>query len=278
MNAMQMPIIEGVGVPQDEAGRFNLNALHKASGEGANKAPNKWLRAAQTKELIAELKSQTGDSRLGQQTQTPYMAFDPLKVSHGGNASGTFAHELLAISYAGWISPAFQLKVNQVFLDFRSGRLQSPEEDEQDALPVNGRASRLRENRRIMEDVSRMMRLADNLKPNQLDVVNRATESLTGLDGLALLESAGWHRPCPTLAEQTTSEWEAAIRQWLEAEERDAFTTTDVLVGALGFVEAAITRTEQSRVGVLLKRLGYQSYRKRSPGKPGVYLYRRAVH
>jgi len=38
--------------------------------------------------------------------------------------SGTFAHELLAISYAGWISPAFHLKVNQVFIDYRTGALQ----------------------------------------------------------------------------------------------------------------------------------------------------------
>ena len=42
----------------------------------------------------------------------------------GGLSQGTFAHELLAISYAGWISPAFQLQVNQVFLDYRTGKLQ----------------------------------------------------------------------------------------------------------------------------------------------------------
>ena len=29
---------------------------------------------------------------------------------------------MLAVSYAGWISPTFHLKVNQVFLDFRSGK------------------------------------------------------------------------------------------------------------------------------------------------------------
>ncbi|EPY8596759.1 phage antirepressor KilAC domain-containing protein, partial [Escherichia coli] len=30
----------------------------------------------------------------------------------------------LAVEYAGWISPAFRLKVNQTFIDYRAGRLQ----------------------------------------------------------------------------------------------------------------------------------------------------------
>ena len=38
---------------------------------------------------------------------------------NGGNERGTYAHELLAVSYAGWISPRFQLQVNQAFLDSR---------------------------------------------------------------------------------------------------------------------------------------------------------------
>ncbi|MCV4566987.1 DNA-binding protein, partial [Escherichia coli] len=32
--------------------------------------------------------------------------------------------ELLAVVYEGWISPAFRLKVNQTFIDYRTGRLQ----------------------------------------------------------------------------------------------------------------------------------------------------------
>ncbi|WP_407235124.1 hypothetical protein [Escherichia coli] len=28
------------------------------------------------------------------------------------------------MEYAGWISPAFRLKVNQTFIDYRAGRLQ----------------------------------------------------------------------------------------------------------------------------------------------------------
>ncbi|MFM5658993.1 phage antirepressor KilAC domain-containing protein [Aeromonas veronii] len=103
-----MPVIAGVEITTDEAGRFNLNALHRASGLGASKAPAQWLRTKQAQELVAEVEKQTMQICI---------------VSVEGRNGGTFAHELLAISYAGWISPAFQLQVNQAFLDFRTGKL-----------------------------------------------------------------------------------------------------------------------------------------------------------
>ncbi|HHL2713063.1 TPA: KilA-N domain-containing protein [Yersinia enterocolitica] len=115
-----------IEITTDLKGRFNLNALHKASGLGEEKAPNRWLRAKQTQELIAELEHDLMGSEL-----TPNMALAQelieelsvnshlgqkvLKIQKGGVTPGTFAHELLAVSYAGWISPAFQLQVNQTF-------------------------------------------------------------------------------------------------------------------------------------------------------------------
>ncbi len=42
---------------------------------------------------------------------------------NGGTTPGTFAHELLAIEYAGWISPKFRLLVNQTFIDYKTGKL-----------------------------------------------------------------------------------------------------------------------------------------------------------
>lgn len=107
-----LPVIAGVEITTDDQGRFNLNALHKASGGRDAKRPKTWLDTKQAQELVEELRQ---DSALGQEI---------LNVTKGGTAPGTFAHELLAVSYAGWISPAFQLKVNQVFLDYRNGRLQ----------------------------------------------------------------------------------------------------------------------------------------------------------
>ncbi|MEI8668850.1 KilA-N domain-containing protein [Pseudoalteromonas sp. B131b] len=105
-------IISNTLIPVDHYNRVNLNALHKASGLGKHKAPNKWLSNVSTKELILELNS---DLSLGKIEQTPNSG-SALEVNNGGSNRGTFAHELLAISYAGWISPKFQLEVNRVFL------------------------------------------------------------------------------------------------------------------------------------------------------------------
>lgn len=108
-----LPVIAGVEITTDEHGRFNLNALHKASGLGKAKQPSNWLRLETTKSLIDEVLNSSD------------LRNNPVEQQTGANG-GTFAHELLAISYAGWISPSFQLQVNQTFLDFKTGKLTKP--------------------------------------------------------------------------------------------------------------------------------------------------------
>ncbi|WP_299311869.1 KilA-N domain-containing protein [uncultured Halomonas sp.] len=120
--AVSHPVIAGHEITTDEHGRFNLNAIHRASDTGQTKRPSIWRATKQAQELIGELEDQSQNS-----------GFGPIEARHGGKSPGTFAHELLAISYAGWISPKFQLQVNQVFLDHRMGRLQQLEQ--QQALP-----------------------------------------------------------------------------------------------------------------------------------------------
>lgn len=90
-----LPVICGVEITTDRAGRYNLNALHRASGLGAHKAPAQWLRTLSAKQLIEELEKETMQNCI---------------VSFEGRGGGTFAHELLAVEYAGWISPAFRLR------------------------------------------------------------------------------------------------------------------------------------------------------------------------
>jgi len=102
-------VIAGITIFEDDHGRYSLNRLYEASGSKSRKEPSKWLGNKSTQELIAELEK-----------QNPFSCIDVVK---GGNAAGTYAHELLAVSYAGWISPAFQLKVNQTFLDVKRGAL-----------------------------------------------------------------------------------------------------------------------------------------------------------
>lgn len=105
-----LPIVAGVTVTTDKEGRFNLNALHKASGLNPSKAPSQWLRTQTTQDLIKEITDMQ-------------ICTSPINTIKGGINQGTFAHELLAVSYAGWISPAFQLQVNQVFIDYKTGSI-----------------------------------------------------------------------------------------------------------------------------------------------------------
>lgn len=116
----KLPVVVGVEIPLDESGRYNLNTLHKASGENDSKAPNQWLRTKQAKELVAEL-----EAKLLKKFQTANLqsAQKVISVVNGGSNPGTYAHELIAVSYAGWIRPDFQLDVNQAFIDFRSGKI-----------------------------------------------------------------------------------------------------------------------------------------------------------
>ncbi|OTA20473.1 antirepressor [Xenorhabdus beddingii] len=144
-----LPVIAGVEITTDAEGRFNLNALHKASGAGESKEPNRWLRSKQAQELIAELPTNLA---VGQEA---------LKVQKGGTTPGTFAHELLAVSYAGWISPAFQLQVNQTFIDYRTGKLApvSPEKSKS-GLPEYRRARTLKMS---VDAISNLFDLMPNL-------------------------------------------------------------------------------------------------------------------
>lgn len=111
MKNSNFPVIAGVEINTDQSGRFNLNSLHKASGLGPTKRPSIWLATKTAQDLIEELRQNSG---LGQNL---------IEVIKGGAIPGTFAHELLAVSYAGWISPFFQLQVNQTFLDYKKGKI-----------------------------------------------------------------------------------------------------------------------------------------------------------
>lgn len=125
------PVIAGVIITTDSQGRYNLNALHKASGGKDAKRPKAWLATKSTQELVEELRQ---NSALGQ---------DLITVTRGGIEQGTFAHELLAVSYAGWISPKYQLMVNQVFLDYRNNLKPIQNESDVSGIPELRKAQAL---------------------------------------------------------------------------------------------------------------------------------------
>ncbi|WRH14992.1 KilA-N domain-containing protein [Pantoea sp. JZ2] len=137
----KLPVVVGVEIPLDEFGRYNLNTLHKASGEGEHKRPSKWLDTKQAKELISEL-----EYKLLKNNQSPNSGFAQKVVesAHGGTSPGTYAHELIAVSYAGWIRADFQLDVNQAFIDFKSGSSHISLENMPSLAHLTGRFQELR--------------------------------------------------------------------------------------------------------------------------------------
>ena len=120
------PVIAGISITFDKEGRYNLNALHKASGGEKKNNPSYWLSLQGTQELILELEQQLSDTEI---------SVSVVQSIKGGLNQGTFAHELLAVSYAGWISPKFQLLVNQVFLDYKKGELKNIQKPSKSYLP-----------------------------------------------------------------------------------------------------------------------------------------------
>lgn len=139
-NEIAAPMICGVEITMDEVGRYNLNDLHAAavaSGDAtASQRPSVFLRSAQVKRFIETLQTKALKSALEQNQQVtsstargqncPLEQNQPLKIIKGGNAPGAWAVELLAIRYAAWIKPEFEIEVYQTFLDYRTGKLTTP--------------------------------------------------------------------------------------------------------------------------------------------------------
>lgn len=110
---MQYPTVSvnGVSVRVDDEGRYNLNDLHAAAvanGEATEQQrPSQFLRSAQVKRFIKALKAKVQKSTLEQ--------IQPLNVIKGGDEPGVWGVELLAIRYAAWIKPEFEIEVYEVF-------------------------------------------------------------------------------------------------------------------------------------------------------------------
>lgn len=103
--------VNGVSVRVDDEGRYSLNDLHAAAvanGEATeSQKPSKFLRSAQVKRFIKALKTKAQKCPLEQN--------QPLKVINGGDEPGAWGVELLAIRYAAWIKPEFEIEVYEVF-------------------------------------------------------------------------------------------------------------------------------------------------------------------
>lgn len=107
--------IVGVKVRQDSEGRFSLNDLHKAAmanGKATkSQRPGAFLQSDSVKSFIGALDS---DATI----------IASLNTVKGGKGQGTYGSELLAIRYAGWIDPEFEITVYKTFQAVAKGEIE----------------------------------------------------------------------------------------------------------------------------------------------------------
>lgn len=108
-----------INIRSNENGLYSLNDLHKLSSEGINKSPGQWLRLLETKGLIKDCEELTMQICI---------------EKSDGRSGGTYVHELLLVSYAGWISRKFQLYINQGFLNSERERIAKLEKEKAQLL------------------------------------------------------------------------------------------------------------------------------------------------
>lgn len=112
----QLVTIDDVVVRVDANGRYCLNDLHKAAianGRATdNHAPAQFLRNDGVQAFIAALDEEKGNVQI-------CTSVNSIK---GGKNPGTYAVELVAIRYAAWIDPTFEVRVYRTFQRATKGK------------------------------------------------------------------------------------------------------------------------------------------------------------
>lgn len=110
-------VVRGVDLNEDINGLINLLDIWNAAGRPSNRRPNDWKRLPISEDLIQALyKQNTGKSRIKGNLDLKSIIY--FKRGKGG---GTFAHPLLALSYAEYIDPDLAIEVKNTYLRFRTG-------------------------------------------------------------------------------------------------------------------------------------------------------------
>jgi hypothetical protein len=96
--------VGGVTIRRDEDGRYSLNDLHRSAVENGkateSQRPGNFLKAESIAAFIKALETATKIA---------------VCVKMPGRSGGTFADELIAIRYAAWIDPTFEVDVYRTF-------------------------------------------------------------------------------------------------------------------------------------------------------------------
>lgn len=164
----QQPIvIASVTITTDQAGRFSLNDLHKAAGAENRHQPAQFMRLDSTDALVAEMANENSD--MG----------NPISVTRGGAAQGTYVCRELVYAYAMWISAKFHLEVIRTFDAMVTGQLPVPA-----ATPALRLPSPAKELRAALS-IAKMLGLTGN------QAILSANRAVTNITGINLMDELG---------------------------------------------------------------------------------------
>ena len=107
-------IVDNSPIRINHEGMYSLNDLHKvaiAAGKATDShAPSQFLRNDSVKSFISALESDVQNCT-------------SVKTSKGGKNQGTYAVELVAMKYAGWIDPSYEVQVYQAVQALKRGEI-----------------------------------------------------------------------------------------------------------------------------------------------------------
>lgn len=114
--------IASTAIRKDAHGRYNLNDLHKAAIE-AGKAtethrPGEFLRNDGVQAFISALDTNPesdAENPASVKAENPALFVASVHSTKGGKNQGTYAVELVALRYAAWINPLFEVQVYRTF-------------------------------------------------------------------------------------------------------------------------------------------------------------------
>lgn len=114
---MKLAVLTNYKAQLDAEGRINITHLWKTAGAKYKKDPNTWKANASSKEYIAHIQAKLNTQNSGSLTAPV------LTTKRGRTGGGTFAHPLVALAYAKFVSVALHAFVNETFFEAERERL-----------------------------------------------------------------------------------------------------------------------------------------------------------
>jgi hypothetical protein len=108
-------VLRGRSIRTDEMGRICLNDIWESGAFSDSRRSQDWWRLPATKALAEALLERQGKSRPFQKAD-----FEEIYFAIGKPGGGTFAHPILACSYAGYLTPGLEVEVREVWLRYRA--------------------------------------------------------------------------------------------------------------------------------------------------------------